>query len=89
MEHSLDERLFIISSDIFSNFQMAISLYNISTIDEIIIIFKDNLKNILLKNNLTKLVDTLEKKTFHIHSYNIEDILTSNYEDYFYICDHS
>jgi hypothetical protein len=89
MEHSSDERIFIISSDIFSNFQVPISLYNISTIEDIIIIFKEKLKNVLLKNNLTKLVDTLEKKNFHIHSYKIEDILTSNYEDYFYICDHS
>ena len=41
------------------------------------------------KNNLTILAQKLEKAQFHIHSYTIEEILTSNHEDYFFICDHS
>ena len=39
MEVKKDERLFIASSEIFSNFQTYISLYDISTIDELINIF--------------------------------------------------
>ena len=81
-------RLFIASSEIFSDFQMNISLYNVSTIDDIIKIFKDEILLIVKKNNLTNLINILNEKKFHIHSYTIEDILTSNAEDCFYICDH-
>ena len=81
-------RVFVASSELFSNFQMDISLMEVSTIEDIISIFKNELKTILEKNNLTNLVNQLEKCNFHIHSYTIEDILTSNPEDIFFICDH-
>jgi len=81
-------RLFIASSKLFSDFQMNISLYNISTIDDIITLFKDELSMVLKKNNLTNLIDILNETKFHIHSYTIEDILTSNPSDCFYVCDH-
>ena len=42
-------RLFIASSKLFSDFQMNISLYNISTIDDIITLFKDELSMVLKK----------------------------------------
>ena len=82
------ERTFIFSSSIFSNFSLKISLYQVSTIDDIIKIFTDEIRLILKKNNLTSLINILNEKKFHIHSYTIEDILTSNAEDCFYICDH-
>lgn len=88
MDIKKDERVFIASSELFSDFQISISLYNISTIDEIIKIFKNKLLTVFEDNNLTILSEKVKKTNFHIHSYNIEDILTSNYEDYFYICDH-
>jgi hypothetical protein len=87
MEESTS-RLFIASSELFSNFQVKISLYNISTIEDIIVLFKEELNSVLKKNNLTNLVNQLNATNFHIHSYSIEDILTSNPEDVFYICDH-
>ena len=87
MEESTS-RLFIASSELFSNFQVKISLYNISTIEDIIVLFKEELNSVLKKNNLTNLMNQLNATNFHIHSYSIEDILTSNPEDVFYICDH-
>ena len=87
MEESIS-RLFIASSELFSNFQVNISLYDISTIEDIIVLFKEELNSVLKKNNLTNLVNKLNVTNFHIHSYSIEDILTSNPEDVFYICDH-
>ncbi len=87
MEESIT-RLFIASSELFSNFQVNISLYDISTIEDIIVLFKEELNRVLKKNNLTNLVNKLNVTNFHIHSYSIEDILTSNPEDVFYICDH-
>ena len=87
MEHSTS-RLFIASSELFSNFQVSISLYKVSTIEDIINTFKDELSSVLKKNNLDNLIKKLNETDFHIHSYEIEDILTSNSEDVFYICDH-
>jgi len=81
-------RLFIASSELFSNFQVSISLYKVSTIEDIINTFKDELSSVLKKNNLDNLIKKLNETDFHIHSYKIEDILTSNSEDVFYICDH-
>ena len=81
-------RKFIASSDLFSNFQLDISLYNVSSIEDIIKIFVSSLKEVLENNNLTMLVKILNERKFHIHSYTIEEILTSNYDSIFYICDH-
>lgn len=88
MEVKKDERLFIASSEIFSNFQTYISLYDISTIDELINIFKYRLQKLFEDNNLLILAEKVKKSNFHIHSYTIEQILTSNYEEVFYICEH-
>jgi hypothetical protein len=82
-------RKFIASSEIFSNFEVDISLYNITTIEDIIEIFVFSLKEVLEKNKLTMLLKMLEKKSFHIHNYSVEEILVSNYDSIFYICDHS
>ena len=88
MEQS-SHRLFIASSKLFSNFEVKISLYDISTIEDIIIIFKKELLSVLEKNNFVNLIHELNNANLHIHSYNIEDILTSSPEDTFFICDHS
>ena len=88
MDIKKKERLFIASSELFSEFQTYISLYNVSTIDDLIKIFKSRLLKIFEDNNLSVLADKVKKSNFHIHSYTIEEILTSNYEDFFYICDH-
>ena len=84
----METRKFIASSDLFSNFQLDISLYNVSSIEDIIKIFVSSLKEVLENNNLTMLVKILDERNFHIHSYTIEEILTSNYDSIFYICDH-
>ena len=81
-------RKFIASSDLFSNFQVDISLYNVTTIEDIIKIFVNSLREVLEQNNLTTLIDILKKRKFHIHNYTIEEILVSNYDSIFYVCDH-
>ena len=88
MEKNKDERIFIASSELFSNYETKISLYNIETIEDIITIFKERLRELFLTNKLTNLVKKVDTSKFHIHSYTIEQILTSSDEDYFYICDH-
>ena len=88
MSKPSDKRTFIASSDIFSDFSVEISLYNIESIDDIINIFVSKLKECLEKNNFTNLVKILEEKNFHIHGQTIENILVSKHTDTFYICDH-
>ena len=82
-------RKFIISSETFSDYEMYISLYDISTIDDIINIIRNDLIEKLSALKLTNLVKKINNTNFHIHSYTIEDILVSKSEDIFYICDHT
>jgi len=82
-------RKFIISSETFSDYEMYISLYDISTIDDIINIMRNDLIEKLSALKLTNLVKKINNTNFHIHSYTIEDILVSKSEDIFYICDHT
>ena len=89
MSNKTHTRKFIASSDLFSDFTVDISLYNIETIDDIIKIFVQELKECLIKNKFTNLVKLLEEKKFHIHGKSIEMILVSKETDTFFICDHS
>jgi len=82
-------RKFIISSETFSDYDMYISLYDISTIDDIINIMRNDLIEKLSALKLTNLVKKINNTNFHIHSYTIEDILVSKSEEIFYICDHT
>ena len=82
-------RTFICSSELFSEFKISISLQEIETIDDIIQIMKQELIQALQKHNFSRLIEKVKHDThFHIHSVTIEDILTSNINDIFYICDH-
>jgi hypothetical protein len=86
MKHT---RKFIASSELFSDFSCDISLFLVSSIEDIIKIFTEELKKTLLQYNFTNLIKKLDDSLFHIHGHKIEDILVSNKEDIFYICDHS
>tara|TARA_B100000745_G_scaffold226863_1_gene151859 strand:+ start:221 stop:487 length:267 start_codon:yes stop_codon:yes gene_type:complete len=81
-------RKFICSSEYFSGFNIMIDLTEINTIDDILIIFKNHLINCLQNHNFERLIDIANNRHFHIHSYLIEDILNSNPNEIFYICDH-
>lgn len=83
-----EKRLFIASSEIFSDYQLEISLFNVSTLEDIINLFILSLKERLEELNLTNLIKKLSESNFHIHSHTIEDILTSSDDSIFYICDH-
>jgi|TARA_B110000879_G_scaffold175504_1_gene228821 hypothetical protein len=89
MESTTDKRKFIASSDIFSDFTVEISLYDIESIDDIIKIFVKKLRECLLSNKFTNLVEMLDKKCFHIHGKTVEMILTSCDTESFFICDHA
>ena len=83
-----ETREFIASSELFSDFTVEISLYNVESLDDIIKIFVRELRECLTKNNFRNQVEELDKKNFHILGKTIEMILVSNDTESFFICDH-
>ena len=64
----MDKRKFIASSEIFSDFTVEISLYRVSTIQDVIDLFKERLIEVLEEHNFTSLIQVLENKKLHIHT---------------------
>ena len=85
MDH---KRLFIASSELFSGFRVSIDIRYIDTLDNIVKIFLDEMKLVLKQNNFEVLLEKIVDKEFHIHSHTLEDILTSNPDEIFFVCNH-
>ena len=83
------KRTFIASSEMFSGYTVNLCLINKVSLDDIIIDFKNSLKKIFNDNNLNKLEQIVNDTNFHIHDYTIDDIITSDSNHTFFICDHS
>ena len=81
-------RKFVCSSEYFSGFTVMINLTHMETIDDIVIYFKNSLINILQEHNFERLMELVNNRNFHIHSYTIGEILISSHDEIFYICDH-
>ena len=82
------ERKFVVSCEIFSGYNSMIDITLIESIDDIITFFKKKLESVLKEHNLEALIEILKKTNFHIHSHTIEDILISDINDIFFICNH-
>jgi len=84
-------RKFIISCNIFGGYEVSISINDCNNTQDIVNIvlskLKTNLDNLKLKE-LSKKIDNTHHN-YHIHDYNIEDILLSSNEKIFYICNHN
>ena len=81
-------RTFIASSELYSGFRVNIDIRYVNTLDDIVKIFLDEMKLVLKQNNFEVLLEKIVDKEFHIHSYTLEDILTSNPDHIFYVCNH-
>ena len=81
-------RKFIASSDLFSGYEVMIDLNYCNSLDDIVNSFYDNLQNCLTLNKFVVLLDELKDCRFHIHTYTLEDIILSDKNMIFYICDH-
>ena len=82
------KRRFIASSELFSGYSTYIDIQSVSTLEDICEQFKKDLKDVLNQHHFENLLRKLDDCRFHIHSYTIEDILISDLNDLFYICDH-
>jgi hypothetical protein len=85
MDH---KRLFVASSDLFSGFKVHIDIRYIDTLDDIVTIFLSELRIVLKANNFENLMNRIVDKEFHIHSHTLEQILTSNQDNIFFVCNH-
>ena len=81
------KKKFISSSNYFSGFSVDIDLDYCNNLNDIIIEFKKMLSFILKQFNFELLIDKLNNTNMHIHSYTFEDILLSDKDATFYICD--
>lgn len=81
-------RKFVCSDELFSGFSTFIDLREVDTREDICEKFKKRLQNVLQEHNFENLLEHLKKKIFHIHDIKIENILTSDTDDLFYVCFH-
>ncbi len=84
-----EKRKFVASSELFSNFECEISLFTVSSIEDIMKQFKQSMMDIFVNHNFLSLQKRLEETEFHIHEKTIEDILTSETDEIFFVCDHN
>jgi len=83
------KRIFVASSEIFSGFKVEIDIRMVETRQDIVDIFIGELKSVLKKYNFEILLEKMNyENKWHIHSHTMEEILTSNGEDTFYVCNH-
>ena len=86
--HTNHKRLFVASSELFSGFKVYIDIQYIDTLDDIVNIFLNELRIVLKENNFENLLKKIVDGEFHIHSHPLEQILTSNQDDIFFVCNH-
>ena len=84
----VNNRKFTISDNLFSGYSTLIDLDEINSKEEIVVSVKNKLVNVLNENNLESLIYNLNKTNFHIHDFTFEDVLLSEPNKQFYICDH-
>ena len=82
----VNNRKFIISGSLFSQYETNINLDLVDSINDIIILVIKNIKEDI--KSFPILLKELEKVNYHIHDYHIGDILLSDSNTIFYICDH-
>ena len=87
-QYSNHKRIFVASSELFSGFRVSIDIRYIDTLDNIVKIFLDELKLVLKQNNFEVLLEKIVDEEFHIHSHTLEEILTSNSDMIFFVCNH-
>jgi len=81
-------RKFIASSELFSGYEVFIDLNYCNTLDDICNIFYEDLLNFCNAHNLIVLVEKVKECRFHIHGFTFEEIIVSEKDNVFHVCDH-
>lgn len=80
---------FICSSDIFQGYNILIDLNICDNIEDILIIFKKSMLKLFEDNSLEILVNKVNDINFHIHTHTFEEILISERNTIYYICENN
>ena len=81
-------RKFIISSELFGGYEVMIDLNYCNSLDDIVNTVYDDLYNCLVQHKFEYLTNKVRLCHFHIHNFTFENIILSDREETFYICDH-
>jgi hypothetical protein len=81
-------RTFIYSHNVFQGFTRKIDLDYVESIDDIIKKLHNELITYLQHEKLKTLIRQVDIKRLHIHDFTFGDILISEPEKVFYVCDH-
>jgi predicted translin family RNA/ssDNA-binding protein len=81
-------RTFIYSHNVFQGFTRKIDLDYVESIDDIIKKLHNELITYLQHEKLKTLIRKVDIKRLHIHDFTFGDILISEPEKVFYVCDH-
>ena len=81
-------RSFHLSHELFSGFNCIVDLDKVDSIQEIVDIVYNELVKTLEKYHFTALIEKLKSSKFHIHDVEFGDILISEPDTIYYICDH-
>lgn len=81
-------RKFCISGGNFSGFETFVDLDKTENLQDIIYCVTDNLKAGLYNINLHTLNNIVDPTIYHIHDFTFENILMSESNNTFYICNH-
>lgn len=80
-------RNFYFSSATFSEYNVALDIRYINTLEDIILDCKKDLLKTLKTHNFVQLIDTCNACKFHIHTHTLDEILISDMKEKIYICD--
>ena len=79
---------FTMSSTLFSGFTKTFETDNIESIEHVITVMVEELKNIFRSQGLIILLEELNKLHFHYHDYSLLDVITStDTNKVWYICE--
>lgn len=89
MNHT--KRTFQISDDTFWGYRIVVDMLYIDSLNTVIDLVKNDMKNYFLQRNMLQLVDKVEKLKLHCHShpnaYLIKNLLeTTTEKDIIYLC---
>jgi hypothetical protein len=84
----VNNKIFVISDELFSGYSLEIDMDKMNNKIDIINEIVDSLRNEFKKLKLESLGIKLLKCNFHIHNYDFEDIIKSKYNQKFWVCNH-
>lgn len=78
---------FTLSTKFFSGFTREYNLDEVTSLEDVIELLKQDLLKVLEENGMIDLVHEAKKMSLHYHDYTLLDVLSDNLSRVWYICD--